>query len=177
MNLGLVQSLRLVRREMRTGLRGFGVFITCLFLGVLAISAIGSFSAAAHRGLLADAGSILGGDLEISLHHREMTAEQRLFLQTQGSLSHVVKLRTMAGVRGPSGPVLVELKAVDSGYPLYGKVELEPHQPLAQALRQQGQLYGGVVEESFLNRTGLELGDIVELGNIDVVINAVLRVE
>jgi putative ABC transport system permease protein len=177
MNLGLVQSLRLVRREMRTGLRGFGVFITCLFLGVFAISAIGSFSAAAHRGLLADAGSILGGDLEITLHHREMTAEQRSFLQTQGSLSQVVKLRTMAGVGGPSGPVLVELKAVDAGYPLYGKVELEPQQPLMQALRQQGALYGGVVEESFLNRTGLERGETIALGAIDVVINAVLRVE
>ena len=177
MNLGLLQSLRLMRREMRTGLRGFGVFITCLFLGVFAISAIGSFSASAQRGLLADAGAILGGDLEISLHHRELTAEQRLFLQTQGSLSHVVKLRTMAGVGGQSGPVLVELKAVDSGYPLYGKVELEPQQPLAQALQQQGSFYGGVVEESFLNRTGLELGETVELGNIAVVINAVLRVE
>lgn len=177
MNIGLLQSLRLVRREMRTGLRGFGVFVTCLFLGVFAISAIGSFSASAHRGLLADAGAILGGDLEITLHHREMTAEQSLFVKTQGSLSHVLQLRTMAGVGERTGPVLVELKAVDSAYPLYGRVELQPQQPLTQALQQQGVVYGGVVEESFLSRTGLELGETVELGDIDVVLSAVLRVE
>ncbi|MBE0502218.1 MAG: hypothetical protein IBX47_12345, partial [Desulfuromonadales bacterium] len=44
----LNQALRLVRRELRNGLRGFGVFIACLFLGVFAISGIGSFTEAAR---------------------------------------------------------------------------------------------------------------------------------
>lgn len=36
-------ALTLCRRELRGGLRGFGVFLGCLFLGVLAISAVGSW--------------------------------------------------------------------------------------------------------------------------------------
>ena len=34
------QALRLATRELRGGLRGFGVFLTCLFLGVFSISEI-----------------------------------------------------------------------------------------------------------------------------------------
>jgi len=53
----LLQALRLLRREMRHGIRGFGVFLVCLFLGVFTISAIGNFSAGARQGLLDDAGA------------------------------------------------------------------------------------------------------------------------
>jgi predicted lysophospholipase L1 biosynthesis ABC-type transport system permease subunit len=48
--IDLGQAWRLARRELRGGLHGFGVFLGCLFLGVFAISAIGSFTAAAARG-------------------------------------------------------------------------------------------------------------------------------
>ena len=65
-------AVKLARRELRSGLRGFGVFLTCLFLGVFAVSAIGSFTESAKSGLLADAGALLGGDLEIRLAHREL---------------------------------------------------------------------------------------------------------
>jgi hypothetical protein len=39
-------ALTLCRRELRGGLGGFGVFLGCLFLGVLAISAVGSLGRA-----------------------------------------------------------------------------------------------------------------------------------
>ncbi len=74
----LLQSVRLVRRELRA-LRGFGVFLTCLFLGVFAISAIGSFTESAKSGLLADASALLGGDLEVRLAHRNYRQPQSIF--------------------------------------------------------------------------------------------------
>ena len=80
----IAQAIRLVRRELRGGLRGFGVFLTCLFLGVFAISAIGSFTESAKAGLLADASALLGGDLEIRLAHRELPAEGISFLTERG---------------------------------------------------------------------------------------------
>ena len=67
---GLGLAVRLAGRELRSGLRGFGVFLGCLWLGVFAIAAVGSVSAAARQGILADARGILGGDLELSLTHR-----------------------------------------------------------------------------------------------------------
>ncbi|PLY03488.1 MAG: glycosyl transferase family 1, partial [Desulfuromonas sp.] len=110
----LPQALRLARRELRGGLRGFGVFLACLFLGVFAISAIGSFSAAARSGLLADAGALLGGDLEIRLSQRPLTDDQRSFSAQFGGLSSVLEMRTMATAVANQQSALVELKAVDN---------------------------------------------------------------
>ncbi len=128
------QALRLVRRELRGGLRGFGVFLTCLFLGVFSISAIGSFTESAKSGLLADASALLGGDLEIRMAHRELPEDYTGFLATRGAISHVITMRTMVTNREGSKWMLAELKAVDLSYPLYGKVDIEPSQPILQAL-------------------------------------------
>ena len=52
-------ALRLARREMRSGLAGFRLFIACLALGVGAIAAILSFSRAVEEGLRADGTTLI----------------------------------------------------------------------------------------------------------------------
>ena len=121
----LPQALRLVRRELRGGLRGFGVFVSCLFLGVFAICAIGSFTESAKSGLLADASALLGGDLEVQLAHRPLPEKAVDFLSERGELSHVMSMRTMVADNTGSQRVLAELKAVDKAYPLYGQVDID----------------------------------------------------
>ena len=169
----LLLALRLARRELRSGLRGFGVFLACLFLGVFAISAIGSFSAAAKAGLLADASALLGGDLEIRRMHRPFSEQQRSFFAGQGETSEISELRTMAGNPKKELRALVELKAVDAGYPLYGQLQIEPPQALNQALAQQGAL----VETALLQRLDLQIGDRIQIGEISLRISGVLKAE
>ena len=53
---------------------------------VFAISAIGNFSAAARAGLLADASALLGGDLEVRLSQRPVSAEQLMQLREPNKL-------------------------------------------------------------------------------------------
>lgn len=173
----LCQARRLVRRELRGGLRGFGVFLGCLFLGVFAITAIGSFSEAARSGLLADASALLGGDLEIRLVHRQLTAEQSAFLASRGKVSSVVEMRAMTGPLDGGRRALVELKAVDDSYPLYGTLKLSPPQPLASALQLQGSEFGAVVEESLLQRLELAVGDRLQVGEATFQVRGVLAVE
>src|SRR6202042_1413629 len=47
----LLLPLRLAWRELRGGLRGFGVFIVCIALGVLAIAGVGSVAASLADGI------------------------------------------------------------------------------------------------------------------------------
>lgn len=169
----LLQALRLARRELRGGLRGFAVFLACLFLGVFAISAIGSFTSAARSGLLADAGALLGGDLEVRRMHQPLTTEQKAFLAERGATSEVAELRTMAGNPQNTRRALVELKAVDQSYPLYGRLGFQPQQPLAQALSNKGAL----VEAALLKRLELEVGDALLVGDLELQIAGVLSVE
>ena len=158
------QSFRLMRRELRNGLRGFGVFVTCLFLGVFAVAAIGNFSAAARSGLLDDAGALLGGDMELSLAHRPMENEHLDFMNRHATMSSTLELRTMALALESQQRGLVELKAVDDLYPLYGKLILDPALPLDQAFVLRDGLPGALVESAFLDRFNLTVGDLIQLG-------------
>ena len=125
--------LRLALRELRGGVRGFGVFIACIALGVMAIAGVGSFAQGLVDGLAREGRAILGGDLSFSLIQREATPEERAFLNGLGDVSVAATLRAMA--RSADGrSTLVEVKAVDGAYPLYGAVASDPAAPLADLL-------------------------------------------
>src|SRR5271167_3253818 len=74
-------------RELRGGLRGFGVFIACIALGVMAIAGVGSVAASLSDGLSGAGRVILGGDLAFSLIQREATDGERAFLNEHGAVS------------------------------------------------------------------------------------------
>lgn len=171
------QGIRLLRRELRHGLRGFGVFLSCLFLGVFAISAIGNFSQAARQGLLQDAAALLGGDLEIRQVHRPLDEQRKRFIADKATLSTVTELRTMATVEDSGERALIELKAVDDSYPLYGRVRLASGQALAKALSGDGQRPGVVVEQNFLKRFDGRVGSTVSIGAMVFTVTDVILVE
>ena len=174
----LPQAWRLARRELRGGLHGFGVFLTCLFLGVFAIAAVGSVSAATRRGLLSDARALLGGDLEIHLVSRQLSASEPQFVSRMGTVSAMVEMRAMARAVKNGRRTLVELKAVDHAYPLYGSVGSDPSRLLAENLAQEpGDVFGALAEAALLARLGVKVGDILRLGNATLRITGVLTRE
>jgi putative ABC transport system permease protein len=171
-------AFRLARREMRSGLAGFRLFIACLALGVAAITGILSFSRAVEEGLRADAREILGGDVAISLLYREATPEQIDFLKTQGQFVRWIDSRAMARPTKSDGrPTLVQLKAVEPAYPLYGTVELQGGGSLADALAKRDGVWGAVVEEAALKRMNLAPGDRVRVGDVTVEVRGIIARE
>jgi putative ABC transport system permease protein len=170
-------ALRLARREMRGGLRGFGVFLACLTLGVAAIAGIGSLAAAVGAGLAGDARTLLGGDIELHLANRAASPAQRDFLARAGRLSEVAQMRAMARSAAVDRRSLIELKAVDGAYPLYGTVGLAPPQDLAAALARRNGRWGAVVEPALLTRLGLKIGDPIRIGEGEFTIRARLERE
>ncbi|HUC50722.1 MAG TPA: FtsX-like permease family protein [Xanthobacteraceae bacterium] len=169
-------ALRFAWRELRGGLRGFGVFIACIALGVTAISGVGSVAASLNDGM-ADAGRmILGGDLDFTLIQREANPGERRFLDAHGTVSAVATLRAMARTSdGRSN--LIEAKAVDGDYPLYGAVIADPAMPLPELFAEHGGAYGAAVDPTLLTRLDLKIGDRVNVGNIAVELRAVLKNE
>jgi putative ABC transport system permease protein len=169
-------ALRFAWRELRGGLHGFGVFIACIALGVMAIAGVGSVAASLNDGL-ADAGrSILGGDLDFSLIQREASAPERSFLDAHGTVSAVATLRAMART-GDGRSNLIEAKAVDGNYPLVDAVVTDPAMPLAELFAQRGGAYGAAVDPALLARLDLKTGDRITIGNIAVELRAALKSE
>lgn len=173
----LALAARLARRELRGGIKGFRVFIACLALGVAAIAGVGSVSAALTRGLAEGGQDILGGDVSIRLIHREASAEERAYLSERAAVSASAEMRGMArnaAADAARGQTLVELKAVDNAYPLYGAMELSPAIPFDEAIAIQGGVPGLVVEPNLLSRLGVAVGDHVRIGDTDFELRATI---
>ncbi|UTP41054.1 FtsX-like permease family protein [Phenylobacterium sp. LH3H17] len=167
---------RYAARELRSGVKGFRIFLACLALGVAAIAAAGSTAEAFRTGLAVQAREILGGDMAVSLEQRRFTEAERKAIEAAGATSWAVGTRAMA--QAASGERrLVDLRGVSEAYPLSGKVTLETGQPLARALAVRDGVAGAAVERALLERLGLKIGDQILVGEMPVVVRDVLLEE
>ena len=92
---------------------------------------------------------ILGGDLAFSLVQREADARERAFLAAHGTVSVVATLPTMARTADGQS-TLVEVKAVDDAYPLFGTVTTAPDMTLPALLARQGDAFGAAADPALL---------------------------
>jgi len=165
--------LRFAWRELRGGLRGFYVFLACIALGCMAIAGVGSLAASLNDGLAREGQVILGGDLAFTLIQRQAKPAELAFLKRQGTVSRDASLRAMA--RTANGQAtLVELKAVDSAYPLFGAVKLDPAGNFDTALADHDGVYGAVADPTLLARLNIKPGTVVTVGNAKLEIRAAL---
>jgi len=169
-------ALRYAWRELRGGLRGFGVFVACIALGVMAIAGVGSVAQSLADGLSRAGSAILGGDLNFSLVQREANDGERSFLERKGAVAAVATLPTMART-GDGRTALVEIKAVDGGYPLFGTVTTEPDIPLSTLLARNGDAFGAAADPALLTRLDLKLGDRITIGKATIELRTVLKNE
>lgn len=180
----LLLPLTYARRDLRAGLRGFYVFLACLVLGVATIAGIQSLSRGLVESLHHDGRYILGGDVALRTVYEPATAEQIRFLHDKmGPVTVVMETRAMARRMDDAQSTLVELKAVDPFYPLYGEIKvadengkdvlkkdiLQPLQdillpPAAEKGGQERDEWGAVIEKELLTRLHLRIGDWVRIG-------------
>ena len=164
-------------RELRGGLRGFYIFIGCIALGVAAIAGVTSLSRALTEGISAEGQAILGGDLSFSLIHRHASEEELDYISSLGSVSRVGTLRAMARRSDTGDQALVELKAVDKAYPLYGSVDLQSGDNLHDALVSKDGIWGAVADFALLARLEVEVGDTLSLGRATVRLTGIIDTE
>ena len=172
--MSLKIAFRFAMRELRGGLRGFRVFLACLALGVAAIAAVGTVRAGIEAGLEKEGAALLGGDAEVEFTYRFAREDELAWLGTISTqVSETVDFRSMVVVeRGENTERgLSQIRAVDSAYPLVGKVTLDPEIPLDAALAD----HGVVLERILADRLGLVAGDTVKLGTQTFTLRAILE--
>lgn len=165
-------AIKLALRELRAGLNGFKVFMACLILGVTAIAAIGSLTRAIQEGLEREGQSILGGDIEVNIYQREATPDAVAWFADTGQVSSSARLRTMARVDGAPSSTLVELRAVDGLYPLYGEFETTPTLDNDALFSQVNDLWGVAIDPLLAEKLGVGVGDTLVFGRIKADIRA-----
>jgi putative ABC transport system permease protein len=163
-------ALTIALRELRAGAGGLAVFVLCIALGVAAVAAIGSLAAAFDKALANQGRLLIGGDLSFELIHRQTNPEETAALEKLGEISGSASFRAMA--RAEDGKsALVEVKAVDDPYPLYGDVAVLEPKDAGPLWRESGVV---VAQRVLLDRLGLKVGDPLKIGETTVKIGGIL---
>jgi len=170
--------LRFAMRELRSGMRGFRIFLACIAIGVTAIAGAASMNQSVEAGIAADAQPLLGGDLQADSDNRRLGEAEVAALRAAGTVSQQVELRSMARTENESGEVqtraLIELKAVDDAYPLYGEITLDPALSLPDALAEKNGVYGAVIDAALASRLKVAVGDKFGVGETMVELRATI---
>ncbi len=184
-------------RETHGSWHQFVYFLVCLAIGVGSVVGIELFAANVEGMILGDARGLLGGDLEIRLARPLGDSGVRVLESLKKrniEMTHVRELVGMSAVQGNSESdgvsetsslrttQLVELKVVESNYPLYGQVEVSPPQPLPTVLSPaascpESPCFGIVAQESLLITLGIEVGSHIKIGQAWFEIRGVLLKE
>ncbi|GAA6182006.1 ABC transporter permease [Shimia sp. NS0008-38b] len=178
--MSFANAVRIARRELRGGLRGFTVFLSCLILGVAAIAAIGSVRSAIQSGLASEGATLLGGDAEMSFTYRRATDDERTWMNsTATAVSEIIDFRSMVVVtNGPETErALAQVKAVDDAYPLVGAVNVAPAIAWPDVLKGSAGLPGAALHGLLADRLSLEIGDTFQLGTQSFILMARLERE
>jgi putative ABC transport system permease protein len=170
----LLLALRLLSRDFRAG--ELRILVLAILVAVGGMTAVGFFTDRIQRALVEQGVELLGADLVLvssAPARAELVHEaQRLRLTTAATLSFPSVV--LAGER----PQMVDVKAVDSGYPLRGTLRTAPTAEVPEQTTRDIPAPGEVwVDPRLLTLLGLAPGDRLSLGAIQVQIARVLTYE
>ena len=174
-------SFNLLRRDWRAG--EWRVLLLALVLAVGSLSTVGLFADRVRQALAQRATSLIGADMRIT-STRPFSPDYRLMAEARGM--QVVESRTfpsMVSHQAPDGILLAEIQAVEDGYPLRGKIEVDdgkggraPGLPSLQSSPASGRggerethslipLRGTVwVDDRLMRRLDVKVGDELGIG-------------
>lgn len=161
---------RIARRDLHARFRGLRLLLVCLFLGTGALAAIGTLTAAIENELEANGRQFLGGDVQIELWQRALSDDERAALAEYGEVSAGTRMQAMARVGEQAAPI--ELKAVDTRYPLYGELLLEDGRSVGPPQANEAWLSTGAAD-----RLGVTPGDEIAVGTQTLTVGGIIADE
>ncbi|MBI4485412.1 MAG: ABC transporter permease, partial [Acidobacteria bacterium] len=173
--------LRMAARETRSSWRRLLFFFVCIAVGVAAIVALRSVIQNVRAVFGREAKSLIAADVLISTN-REWTPKAREIIDRRlgeaGATERTETIETATMVRpaDPSRSVarMVELKAVQAAFPIYGSVDLEGGQKYTHALLAG---HGALVRPELLTTLDLNVGDQLVIGQAPFTIRGVIAKE
>jgi putative ABC transport system permease protein len=161
---------RIARRDLSARFRGLQLLLVCLFLGTGALAAIGTLTGTIEQQLEERGREFLGGDLQVSLWQRDVSDEELAALDALGEVSRGTRMQAMATTGEAAAPV--ELKAVDSNWPLYGTATLVGGRSIGAPPPGQAWMAQGAAD-----RLDVNVGDAFSVGTARLIVGGILDAE
>ena len=170
--------VRIAYRDLRRGHRGFWIFLSCLALGVAAITAVMTMSASLVNGIAKDGRILLGGEIAIGQQFHDLTDEQRLHIEEYSeTITRFVEMRTLLRSEDVRRSVLVSLKAIDDNYPIYGEFDVRGGANVSDLIGREGDTWGAVVDPVLIESGRVSVGEQVFFGNATFTVSGVIENE
>lgn len=166
-------------REMRASWQRLLFFFICIAIGVGAIVALRSVIQSVRNTFAGEARSLIAADAIVNSNQvikPELTAKLDERLKTAGASSiRAVELATMARADRAEGRArMVELRAVERGFPYYGDMTLADGVTYDHALLEN---FGVLVRPELLAQLDLSVGDGLNIGSKRFTIRGVILTE
>ncbi len=173
----MIFEIRMAWRETRPALKRFLFLIAAIALGVGALTGLKGFSRALDRSISGSARDLIAADLAVRLNslssQKELGVLESL-VRRGAEMTRTTETLSMVSTAITSTPILSNIRAVDpKAYPFYGTVELDPPALLRMALTDDA----AVVSRDLLTRSGISIGDTIQIGGSSFRIAAVLKSE
>jgi putative ABC transport system permease protein len=167
-------DLRLAWQTLRGELKRVWLVVFCVGIGVSAQVSIDSFLRRVDQALSHEARTLLTADLEIS-KSAPFTEEESLRIRSalpdSARLQQVSSFVTMGSVPGKWATRLLEIRAVDSEYPFYGRLRLSDEPSPREQSSDLSKLFTAppaiYVETSLLDQLSVKVGDAIRLGEAE----------
>ncbi len=155
---------RFLLRELLYSKKQAAIYILCVALSLVSLLAVNSFRRDIDRAISGDAKALHGGDIILHSHYELSPGLQRAVMGlTEDKRATAVRTREFYSVvrtSDESGSLLCNIKVVENGYPLYGRVDLASGREFSEVL-DAGKI---VVGHGLLDRLGIVVGDQLLIG-------------
>ena len=166
--------LKMAWRDSRASRRRLFLYSLSVVLGIAALVSIGSFSANVRQAIQAEAKGLLGADLFVTAPAPLGAPVTDYLGSLGGEVSREQMFSSMMTFPEANRLRLVQVHAVEGGFPFYGAFETDPAGAPGR-LRAGGNVV--ILEPTLLAQFGLRVGDRVKLGTtLFTVIGAVRKV-
>ena len=168
-------------RETRSAWKRLVFFFVCIAIGVGAIVALRSVIQSVRQVLSSEARSLMAADIFISTDRpwQSGTPERiasRVDRIPNASRIDAIEMVTMARPADERVDItkVVELRAVQAGFPFYGRLTLQDGRPYSHSLLENN---GALVRPELLSQFGLAMGDAIAIGKAQFVVRGLIALE
>lgn len=161
---------RMAWRDSRRNRSRLLLFISAIIFGIAALVAIYSFRYNLENDINAQAATLIGADLEISGTHPPDKAIQPLLDSLGDARSQQRSFISMAYLPKSKGTRLVQVHALEGGFPYYGSLETEP--VAAGTAFKKGKM--ALADKTLMLQFNAHVGDSIKVGDVTFLIAGML---
>jgi putative ABC transport system permease protein len=163
------------RREARASARRLGLYGGCMALGIAALVGVHGLRITVNDAVDAQAQRLFGADLRLESgtplgsEHAALVAE--MAARANSEAAHVTRFGSMARIERSGSTRLVDVHAVEGGFPFYGTILTEPD-GLWRRLQREDHV--ALVDPSLLVQLDAQVGDTLALGQARFAIQGII---